>query len=166
MNARTTYRSPKRTLISLIAAAALLAVAAPAAGAAKGVPYKGKTTGGHTLTFKLDKRTMNSFVTGVPTTCLSIQGGGAPITGAEVWNFDRVRLGLRNFKFSEQSKPTFHYNEVTRNHTVTTRRARSGKISGSIRVQYSFLIPKYPIGTFSIYSCLGNTKFSARPARR
>ena len=56
-------------------------------------------------------------------------------------------------------------NEVTKNHTVSTRRTRGGTISGSIRVQYSFLIPKYPIGTFSIYSCLGNIKFSARPSR-
>jgi hypothetical protein len=154
-----------RKLTSLIAVAALLVVAAPAAHAAKGVAYKGKTTGGHMLTFKLHKRVMDVFVTGVPMQCIPIQGGGSPISGAEVWNFDRVKLGLKNFKFSEKSKPSLYYNEVTRNHTITTRRARNGTISGSIRVQYSFLIPKYPIGTFSIYSCLGSTEFSARPVR-
>ncbi len=98
-------------------------------------------------------------------TCLAIQGGGAPISGAEVWSFKWVDLGLKDYKFSEQSKPSFHYNEVTRNHTVTTRRARNGTISGSVRVQYQFMIPKYPPGTFSIYSCLGGMRFSARPAR-
>ena len=87
------------------------------------------------------------------------------MTGAEFWNFTDIELG-KSFKWSEQSKPSFYYNEVTRNHTLTTRRERSGKISGAIRVQYEFLIPKYPIGTFSIYSCLGNSKFSARPLRR
>jgi hypothetical protein len=56
-------------------------------------------------------------------------------------------------------------NEVTRNHTITTRPARNGTISGSIRVQYSFLISKYPIGTFSVYSCLGSTEFTAHPVR-
>lgn len=59
---------------------------------------------------------------------------------------------------------TLTHREVTKNHTINTRRTRSG-FSGSIRVQYSFLIPKYPIGTFSIYSCLGNMKFSAKRAR-
>jgi hypothetical protein len=49
---------------------------------------------------------------------------------------------------------------------VTTKKSRSGKITGSVRLQYSFLIPKYPIGTFSIYSCLGEMTFSASPSRR
>jgi hypothetical protein len=154
-----------RKLISLIAVAALFAGAVPAADAAKRVPYKGKTAGGHGVTFNYAKGMMWDFVTGVPMTCLPIQGGGSPQTGAEVWNFKWVKVGLKDYKFSEQSKPSFHYNEVTRNHTVTTRRARNGTISGSIRVQYSFMVPKYPIGTFSVYSCLGNTTFSARQAR-
>jgi hypothetical protein len=97
--------------------------------------------------------------------CIPIQGCGSPTSGVELWNFDRVKVGLKDFKFSEQSKLSLHYNEVTRNHTITTRRARNATISGSIRVQYSFLIPKYPIGTFSIYSCLGSTTFEARPVR-
>ena len=64
--------------------------------------------------------------------------------------------------FSEVSQPSLHYSPVTRTHTVTTRRSRTGTISGAIRVQYSFLIPTYPPGTFVIYSCLGTTKFKAR----
>jgi hypothetical protein len=31
-----------------------------------------------------------------------------------------------------------------------------------MRLQYSFLIPKYPIGTFTIYSCLGGGTFKAK----
>lgn len=151
-----------RKLISLTVIA-LLGTAAPAAGAAKPIPYEGKTTGGHELTFELSGRVMNKFVTGVPMQCISIQGGGMPTSGVEVWGFDRLRLGLRDFQFSELSKPGLHYNEVTRNHTVTTRRGPKKAISGSIRVQYSFLIPKYPIGTFAIYSCLGTTEFKAKP---
>jgi hypothetical protein len=128
-----------RKLISVTAAALILLAVPQAAGAAKRVPYKGKTTGGHKVTFKLAKGKLWNFVTGVPMTCLSIQGGGAPISGAEVWNFKWVDLGLKNYKFSEMSKPSFHYNEVTRNHTVTTRRAGRRAIRGAIRVQYSFM---------------------------
>ena len=153
-----------RKLITLFAVAASLAVAAPAADAAAGRPYQGKTTGGHEVTFTHARGMMDAFVTAVPMTCLSIQGGGAPVSGAELWKFDRVRIGLRNFTFSEVSQPSLHYSPVTRTHTVTTRRSRTGTISGAIRVQYSFLIPKYPPGTFVIYSCLGTTKFKARPA--
>ena len=157
-----------RKLTVLIALATLLGVAAPAANAAKRIPYKGKTSGGHAVTFKYDakKRRAHDFVTGVPMQCISIQGGGAPMTGVELWSFRQVDLPLKDYKFSEQSKPSLYYNEVTRNHTVTvTRPGRRGVVRGSIRVQYEFLIPKYPIGTFQIYSCLGTMKFTARPKR-
>ena len=154
-----------RRALALVAAAVLVAAAAPAAHAAKRVPYKGKTKGGHAVTFALGKGKMWDFATGVPMTCLAIQGGGAPISGAEVWQMRWVKVGLRNYKFSDYVKPSFHYLEVTRNHVISTRKARNGTISGSIRVQYSFLIPKYPPGTFSVYSCLGQTDFNARPGR-
>jgi hypothetical protein len=154
-----------RKLIAPIAAVALLATAAPAAEAVKGVPYKGKTTGGHNVTFNLVKNRMWNFLTGVPTSCLAIQGGGAPMTGAEPVNWKWVDVPLKNYKFADEVKPSFHWKEVTMNTTVNTRRGRKGTITGSIRLQYQFLIPKYPIGTFTIYSCLGNMEFSARPKR-
>src|SRR3712207_8074740 len=37
---------------------------------------------------------------------------------------------------------------------------RGNTITGRMRQQYQFLVPKYPIGTFSIYSCLGGAKRS------
>ena len=152
-----------RKSISILAAVAALAAVAPAANAAhKGTPYKGKASGGEKVTFTLYKNRLYDFITGVPTTCISIQGGGAPMTGMEFWNFTDIRLGLKDFKWSEQSKPSFFYNEVTRNHTLTVQRAGKGRIKGKIRVQYEFMIPKYPIGTFSIYSCLGEATFSAK----
>lgn len=153
-----------RKSTALLAAVALLAAAAPAAEAAKGVPYKGKTNGGHKITFRLVKKRMFDFVTGVPVTCLPIQGGGSPQTGVELISWKWADLGLTDYKFTDMVKPSLHYNEVSMNHTVTTRRGRNGTVTGAIRVQYSFMISKYPIGTFSIYSCLGNMKFSARPA--
>jgi hypothetical protein len=63
----------------------MFAAVVPAAHAAKRVPYKGKTTGGHKIVFKYAKGQMRNVVTGVPMTCVSIQGGGSPMTGVEPW---------------------------------------------------------------------------------
>jgi len=52
---------------------------------------------------------------------------------------------------------------VTANFRFTSKKLRNGTIKGTMRWQYEFLIPKYPIGTFSIYSCLGEATFAARP---
>ncbi len=155
-----------RRLTIFIALAALFAAAAPSASAASGVKYAGKGSGGQKVSFRLAKGKMWDFATGIPMQCLSIQGGGAPISGAEPWSAGWVRLGLRDYKIQDFAKPAFHWSEVTRNHTLnTSRRRRDGSITGSIRLQYSFMIPKFPIGTFSIYSCLGHTKWTARPIR-
>lgn len=138
---------------------------AEAAGKKIGVPYEGKTSGGHKVTFMLTKRKALQFETGVPMNCLAIQGGGAPITGVEPFIYTWLKVGNRNAKLSDYVKPAFHYNEVTRNHTITLVRGKNKTVRGSIRTQYQFLIPKFPIGTFTIYSCLGNMKFKARPVR-
>ena len=53
--------------------------------------------------------------------------------------------------------------EVTMHFRVITKKFRNGTVKGSLRWQYEFLIPKYPIGTFSIYSCLGEATFRAKP---
>ena len=156
-----------RKLITLVALAAMLVVAVPAAHAASGVPYKGKTTGGHKVTFRYVKGKAKIYrvVTGIPMTCLSIQGGGSPMTGVDSWTADWLKVPTKNLKVTESSPTGVYYNEVEKHHTINVRRAGGGAISGSIRVQFSFLIPKYPIGTFQIYSCLGNVKFRAKPAR-
>ncbi|HEX2160206.1 MAG TPA: hypothetical protein VHF88_00095 [Thermoleophilaceae bacterium] len=155
----------KATSSIVVAVTLGLLAAAPAADAAKGVDYKGRTAGGHPISFRLHEGVARNFATGVPMNCIAIQGGGSPLTGVEAVSFSFVEVGIRDYKYSEQVKPSFHYNEVTRNHTMTLLRAGKRVIKGALRTQYSFLIPKYPIGTFSVYSCLGNTKFRARPTR-
>ena len=52
---------------------------------------------------------------------------------------------------------------MTANFRFTSKKLRNGTIRGHLRWQYEFLIPKYPIGTFSIYSCLGEAMFTAKP---
>jgi hypothetical protein len=71
----------------------------------------------------------------------------------------------RTVEFQAKIKPAFYYNEVTANFRFITKKLRNGTIKGSMRWQYEFLIPKYPIGTFSIYSCLGEATFKASPKR-
>jgi hypothetical protein len=156
----------KKTLSFTIALAALLACAA-SASAAKPVKYQGKTSGGHKVTFKLVKgKKVVQFVTATPTQCIAIQGGGAPISGADLWNPPIYFLvNHDNLKWQGMAKPAFHYNEVTKNYEVSSKKLRNGTIRGKIRQQYSFLVPKYPIGTFVIYSCLGSATFSAKPVR-
>lgn len=157
----------RKLSIAAAIVALLLCAVAPAATAAtgKGIAYEGKTSGGHKVTFMLTKRKALQFETGVPMTCLAIQGGGAPISGVEPFIYTWIKVGARKAELSDYVKPSFHYNEVTRNHTITLRRGRNKTMRGSIRTQYQFMIPKFPIGTFSIYSCLGSMKFSARPVR-
>jgi hypothetical protein len=153
-----------RKLITFVAVAALFGAAVPAAHAAK-VPYKGKTSSGHKVTFSVAKGKIWNLKTGVAMTCIPIQGTGSPQTGLDLWFANGLKLPTRNLKVTEKSASSLHYLEVTKNHTVNVRRKRNGVVSATVRVQYSFLIPKYPIGTFTIYSCLGNMKFSAKPAR-
>ena len=71
---------------TLIAVAAVCALAVPAGATAAPVKYVGKTDAGHKVTFKVvrDKKVVD-FVTGLRTQCLSIQGGGAPILGVDPW---------------------------------------------------------------------------------
>ena len=75
------------------------------------------------------------------------------------------RLRGATQEWQSKIKPAFYYNEVTANFRVTSKKLRNGTIKGHLRWQYEFLIPKYPIGTFSIYSCLGEATFSAKPVR-
>ena len=145
------------------AAVCALAVPAGAAAATKTVKYAGRMSGGHKLTFNLKGKQVSKFVTGAPVTCIPIPGGGQNFVGAEpmvLW------FGVnRKVEFDAEIKPAFYYNEVTMHFRVITKKFRNGTIKGSLRWQYEFLIPKYPIGTFSIYSCLGEATFRAKPAR-
>jgi hypothetical protein len=152
-----------RRLSVPLALVAALALAAPAA-AAKPVKYKGKTSSGHKITYTLKKKRIHNLSAGIRMSCIPIQGGGAPLGGSEIYGFNKGSIPLKKHnRFSFMAKPAFHYNEVTMNHDLWTKRRPGGVMRGRMRLQYQFLIPKYPIGTFVIYSCLGGAKFKAKP---
>lgn len=144
----------------VLAAAATLALAAPAS--AKPVKYVGKTSSGHRITFTVNKGRVHDLTAGVRTSCLAIQGGGAPIGGPEIFGFRGSVPFRAHNRYTFMEKPAFHYNEVTMNNDLWLKRRGGGVISGRMRLQYEFLIPKYPPGTFSTYSCLGGATFKAR----
>ena len=150
----------------LLAAAAICALAVPAgAMAAKPVKYAGKTDAGHKVTFKLvGNKKITDFVTGLRTQCLPIQGGGSPMLGVDPWPNTWVLLN-RTAKFELMRTPAFYWNDVTNHYEISNRKHRNGTITGKLRNVYEFLVPKYPIGTFVSYSCLGEGTFSAKPRR-
>lgn len=152
----------KRTIGVLALLATLVFV--PAAHAGKAVKYEGKTASGHKITFTYKDKRLYNMESGIAVSCISIQGGGAPTGGVETFSYKGwVSLGPKR-EFSFMKKPALHYNEVTANHTLSTKiNPKNGTIFGTQRIQYQFLIPKYPIGTFTIYSCLGEGSFKAKP---
>jgi hypothetical protein len=151
----------KRLAVPLTVAA-LLATAGTASAAGTAVKYKGKTDSGHPITFSIKNKRVVNLEAGIRVSCIPIQGGGAPTGGSEVFGFEgSVPLG-QHASWSFMSKPAFHYNEVTMNHDLWIDRRSKRSISGRTRIQYQFMIPKYPIGTFTIYSCLGSGSFTAK----
>ena len=150
----------RSTLALLLAATAALVVTAPAS--ARPVKYAGKTSSGHKITFTVNKGRVHDLTAGLRRSCLSLQGGGFPLGGAEVFGF-RGSVPFRpHNRFTFMEKPAFHPNEVTKNNDLWLKRRDARTISGRMRLQYSFLIPKFPIGTFTTYSCLGGATFRAR----
>ena len=150
----------KKTITPLIVIA-LFAVAAPAS-AGNGVVYKGKTSSGHKITFKIKNGRIHDLTAGVRMSCIPIQGGGTPTGGPEVFGF-RGSLRLKpHLKYTFMAKPAFYYNEVTMNNELWLNRRGERTMTGRMRLQYQYLIPKYTPGTFSIYSCLGGATFKAK----
>jgi len=150
-----------RKTIAPLTLIALLALTAPA-GAAKAVTYKGKTDSGHKVTFQVKNGRIHDLLAGIRMSCLPIQGGGAPTGGAEIFGFRGSLKVKPHLHYSFMEKPAFHYNEVTMTNDLWLKRGGKRAFSGRMRLQYSFLIRKYPIGTFSVYSCLGGGTFTAR----
>ena len=148
-----------------LAAAAALGIAVPATAGAKTVNYQGKTSSGHKITFQVRNGRVKDLTAGIRMSCIPIQGGGYPLGGSEIFGF-RGSLPLKaHNRYSFMEKPAFYYNKVTMNNDLWLKRGARGAINGRMRLQYSFLIPKYPIGTFVIYSCLGGGTFKAKPVR-
>ena len=82
--------------------------------------------------------------------------------GSDLFGWGGSRRIKRHDKYTFMVKPAFGFREVTTNYELWLKRRGKRAFSGRMRLQYSFLISKYPIGTFSVYSCLGGATFKAR----
>src|SRR3954466_13622964 len=136
-----------RKIITPLTVIALLALAA-SANASKAVTYKGKTSSGHKITFQIKNGRIHDLTAGIQMTCLPIQGGGTPTGGVEVFGFRGSLKVKPHLRYSFMEKPAFYYNEVTMQNDLWLKRRGNRTIAGRMRLQYSFLISKYPIGTF------------------
>ncbi len=157
----------KPIVTAFLTLAALTLAAAPAS-AASGVKYKGKTSSGHPITFTYKNKRLYSMNSGIQVNCLPIQGGGSPSVSADIFGYTGyIGLSKKPVDFTFMKKPATYWKEVTTKHSLsTTINRRTKTIRGTQRIQYSYLVSKFPIGTFVIYSCLGNGKFVAKPVVR
>ena len=153
----------KKTITALTAIG-VLGLAGPAS-AANAVTYTGKTSSGHKVSFQVKSKRIQDLTAGIRMSCIAIQGGGRPIGGSEVFGFRGSLRTKRHLSYSFMEKPAFHHNGVTMQNDLWLKRSGKRTISGRMRLQYSFLVPKYPIGTFATYSCLGGGTFKAKARR-
>ncbi len=103
-------------------------------------------------------------MTALRTQCLPIQGGGSPMSGRRPVAEHLGPSQHAPLEFELKRTPAFYWNEVTNHYSLSNKKHRNGTITGKLRNVYEFLVPKYPIGTFVIYSCLGEGHTS-RPSR-
>lgn len=140
-----------------VLALGLAVAAAPAAAKPKQVAYKGATSGGAPVTFKLAKGKVKGLVTSVFVSC-STGTSGSVKGGVETVEIRAVKVGPE-VKITAEDYSPLAWQDVTKTYTV--KAARSGKrITGSLGVSFSYFIPDlyYP----RTYFCFGTTDFTAK----
>jgi hypothetical protein len=152
----------RRAVALLVVAAALVAFPAVASASSRPVKYAGRTSSGHPVTFKIAGGRMYELRAGVRVSCVPMQGGSTPTGGTDIFGFDGYVPLKRHVRFKFKAKTALWFNEVTKTHDIWITR-RGSTIRGRLRLQFSFLVPKFTPGTFTIYSCLGGATFKARP---
>jgi hypothetical protein len=143
---------------------AVLALAGPAS-AGKATTYRGKTSSGHKVSFKVKNGRIHDLTGGIRMSCIPIQNGWLNMGGSEIFTVRGSLPMKRHNKYSFMGKPAFHHNEVTMNHDLWLKKRGKRKYTGRMRLQYQFMISTYPVGTFTIYSCLGGATFTAKARR-
>jgi hypothetical protein len=152
--------------IAALAVALSLLAAAPAV-AAKTVNYKGKTTGGHTITFKRQGKKVWWISTMAPTVCLASNRPGAQSrTGAEIYTPPGYEIVGKKVTFEDLQKPAMHYSNVTKHYEITLRSGPKGKLTGDLHLSFSFIVPIYPMPSMLYYGCVGKTKFTASSVKK
>lgn len=132
--------------------------AADFAGAA---PYKGKTKGGSSVTFALSGNKVTGIRTVVPTLCLETTGNYGSRAGGELFQPSAAaRIGRTTKSKALQPAAMNMGIKATKNYEVTLKK-RGRTVFGSLKLNYSFLIPD--LYGARIFICSGSTTFNAKP---
>lgn len=150
-----------RRLGAALAAAGIATVLLPGASLARSasVKYRGKTREGNAISFTVAGSRVTHLSAYVPTLCLPTEG--APLSGADPFDPPgRFRVGTTGKATAKRHNAIWNSADVTKNFAVTTKRNRTGRISGKLHVDYSFLmiLYTYPISSRP-YVCTGDTTF-------
>ena len=149
------------------AAATMLVVtgllALTGASVAEAATYKGKTSGGSTITLKRSGNAIGSIRTVVPTVCTETTGSGLSRAGAELFQPPgRARLGRTRKVKALQPAALNSGSKATKNYTV--RATQSGRrVKGKLKLSYSFLRLDLFRSMPYVYLCTGSASFVARP---
>jgi hypothetical protein len=149
-----------RTIAVIATAAALLTAAGPAA--AKGTPYKGETQGGSSITFTLSGGKVGKVSTLVPTICADSTSRSTRAGGELYQPPGRLALNRTVKTKALQRGAMTQGSEVTKNYTFTAKK-RGPKISGKLKLSFSYLVPDLFQTLPHIYICSGSTGFTATP---
>ncbi len=148
-----------RKTIGSLALCAVLAVVPGSAAQAAG--YKGKTKGGSSITFKLKGSKISAVNTVVPALCVETTGSGMTRAGAELFQPQgKFRLGGTSKGKSLDPAALNGGTKATKNYTVSSRRS-GGRVTGKLKLSYSFLRLDLFRRMPYTYICSGSTSFSA-----
>ena len=150
----------RKTATTMLVVAGLLAL--PTASSAA-VRYKGRTSGGSSITLKRSGTAIGSIRTVVPTICTETTGSGLSRAGAELFQPPgRTTLGRTRKVKALQPAAMNSGSKATKNYTI--RATRSGRrIKGKLKLSFSFLRLDLFRSTPYIYLCSGTATFVARP---
>lgn len=137
----------------------VLALAVGAAGA-HGAAYAGKTRDGSSIRLKVAGGKVSAINTTVPTSCVETTGSFGTRVGAELFQPPgSFALGRAGRARALQPAAMNGGTRATKNYTVDVRKA-GAKLTGTLRVNFSFLRPGVDIYHSYIFVCTGSTKFS------
>jgi hypothetical protein len=152
-----------RSAIGALAAALTLSLVG--ADGASAATYKGTTENGGRIAFKLSGNSISRVNGAVPTVCLETMGSYQSSAGAELFQPPgSFRLGRSAQVKALQPAAMNQGINATKTYTVSTRRT-GARVTGKLRLSFSFLRPGPSIYQSYIYMCSSSVSFSAKEAR-
>jgi quercetin dioxygenase-like cupin family protein len=148
----------RRRLVALAAVLSIVA-AAPVADAAT---YKGKTEGGGRISFNVSGKKISRVNGAVPMVCLETMGSYQSSAGAELYQPPGAfRLGRTAQVKAFQPAAMNQGIDATKTYTFHARRS-GRRVTGKLRLSFSFLRPGPSIYQSYIYMCSSSVSFSAK----